>query len=154
MLPHHRPRRAGTGGHLPAGVILSPSAGPPLIVTLPDEIDITNSAAAFKRVLTALGYPGLLIVDMTGTTFCDCSGLHMLITARDHAKASGSTLRIAINPDSSPARSLAILGMDHVLPVYASIKDATPAQPADTVTAALPAHRMRKAEKPERQQQA
>ena len=123
-------------------------AGPALIVTLPDEIDITNSAVAFDSVLIALGNPGLVIADMTGTTFCDCSGLRMLITARDHARATGSTLRIVIKPGSSPARSLALLGMDHVLPVYASIKDATPAQAAGTVTAVLPAHRMRKAEKP------
>lgn len=104
-------------------------AGLPLIVTLPDEIDVTNSAAVFNSALTALDYPGLVIVDMTGTTFCDCSGLRMLITARDHAKASGSTLRIAIKTGSAPARSLAILGIDHVLPVYGSVKDATPAQP-------------------------
>jgi len=51
----------------------------------------------------------------------------MLIVARDRAAASGCTLRIVIRPDSSVARSLAILGMDRMLPIYASVEDALPA---------------------------
>ncbi|HEX7162076.1 MAG TPA: STAS domain-containing protein [Trebonia sp.] len=103
------------------------TAGPRAIVTLPGEIDITNSAAVKASVLAVLDDPGLVIVDMTGTTFCDSSGLRTLIVARDRAAASGCTLRIVIRPDSSVARSLAILGMDRMLPIYASVKDAMPA---------------------------
>jgi anti-sigma B factor antagonist len=103
------------------------TAGPRAIVALPDEIDITNSAAMTTSLLAVLDDPGLVIADMTGTTFCDSSGLRMLIIARDRAEASGCTLRIVIRPDSSVARSLAILGMDRMLPIYASIEDAMPA---------------------------
>jgi anti-sigma B factor antagonist len=102
-------------------------AGPPVVVTLPGEIDITNSAATRANLLGLLEDPGLVVVDMTGTTFCDSSGLRMLIVARDRAKAGGCTLRIVIRPDSSVARSLAILGMDRMLPIYASVADALPA---------------------------
>ena len=103
------------------------TAGPRAIVALPGEIDITNSAAIKASLLLVLDGPGLVIADMTGTTFCDSSGLRMLIVARDRAAASGCTLRIVIRPDSSVARSLAILGMDRVLPIYASVADAMPA---------------------------
>jgi len=103
------------------------TAGPRAIVALPGEIDITNSAAIKASLLVALDGPGLVIADMTGTTFCDSSGLRMLIVARDRAAASGCTLRIVIRPDSSVARSLAILGMDRMLPIYASVEDALPA---------------------------
>ena len=101
--------------------------GPRAIVALPGEIDITNSAAMKASLLAVLDDPGLVIADMTGTTFCDSSGLRMLIIARDRAEAGGCTLRIVIRPDSSVARSLAILGMDRMLPIYASIEDAMPA---------------------------
>jgi len=103
------------------------TAGPRAIVALPGEIDITNSAAIKASLLLVLDGPGLVIADMTSTTFCDSSGLRMLIVARDRAAASGCTLRIVIRPDSSVARSLAILGMDRVLPIYASVADAMPA---------------------------
>jgi anti-anti-sigma factor len=103
------------------------TAGPRAIVALPGEIDITNSAAMTTSLLAVLDDPGLVIADMTGTTFCDSSGLRMLIIARDRAEASGCTLRIVIRPDGSVARSLAILGMDRMLPIYASIEDAMPA---------------------------
>jgi anti-anti-sigma factor len=103
------------------------TAGPRAVVALPGEIDITNSAVMKASLLAVLDGPGLVIADMTGTTFCDSSGLRMLIVARDQAEASGCTLRIVIRPDSSVARSLAILGMDRMLPIYASIEDAMPA---------------------------
>ncbi len=103
--------------------------GSPVIVTLPAEIDITNAGRALASLVQALDNPGLVIADMTGTTFCDSAGLRMLITARDRAAHSGSTLRIVIRPDGSVARALAILGMDRMLPVYASVREALPAQP-------------------------
>ncbi len=103
------------------------TAGPRAIVTLPGEIDITNSAAIKASLLPVLDGPGLVIVDMTGTMFCDSSGLRILIVARDRAEASGCTLRIVIRPASSVARSMSILGMDRMLPIYASVEDAMPA---------------------------
>ena len=92
----------------------------------PQEIDLTNSAAAV--VLGALDTPGLVIVDMSGTTFCDTAGMRMLIGFCEHAEASQCTLRIVIAPKGSVARALAILGIDRMLPICASIQDAMPAQ--------------------------
>jgi anti-sigma B factor antagonist len=104
----------------------------PAIVVLPDEIDLTNYTAATSSLLGALDNPGLVVADMTGTTFCDSAGLRMLLVADRHARASRSTLRIVIRPDSSVARSLAILGMDRMLSIYASLEDAMPARPGSS----------------------
>lgn len=104
-------------------------SGPPVLVKLPAEIDVTNARAALARLLPALDGPGLVIADMTGTTFCDSAGLRMLVTARDRAQAGGATLRIIIRPGGSVARALAILGLDRMLPIYDSVADATSAQP-------------------------
>ena len=75
------------------------TAGPRAIVTLPGEIDITNSAAVKASLLAVLDGPGLVIADMTSTTFCDSSGLRMLIVARDRAEARRCTLRIVIRTE-------------------------------------------------------
>jgi anti-anti-sigma factor len=100
------------------------TAGPPVVVTLPDEIDLNNHAAMAATLLGALDTPGVIIADMTGTTFCDSSGMRVLVAAWDRARASGSTLRIVIQPEGAVARALAILGIDTMLPVYASVHDA------------------------------
>lgn len=105
-------------------------AGPPVvIVPLPSEIDVNNSTAAWAGLLDMLDNPGMVIADMTGTTFCDSSGVRMLVIARDRAAASGSTLRIVVSPDGPVARVLSIVGLDSVLPIYGSVGDAMPADP-------------------------
>ena len=110
----------------------------PFIVTFPEEIDLTNSAATTAGVFDALGSHGLVIVDMSGTTFCDSSGMRMLLVARNHAGVSGSVLRIVIRPGSAVARSLAVLGMDGMLPVYGSLHDAMQASHGAKPTADCP----------------
>jgi anti-anti-sigma factor len=103
------------------------TAGQPVIVTLPREIDLNNSDAVRGGLLALLDNPALVIADMSGTIFSDTSGLRMLVLARNHAESSGATLRIVIRPGSAVARSLSIMGFDRVLPIYHSIQDATQA---------------------------
>lgn len=105
------------------------TSGPPIVVALPDEIDLSNHDAMAASLLSAVDNPGLVIADMTATTFCDSAGLRTLLIARDHAVASGATLRIAIKPKSAVARSMAVLGFDRILPVYPSMRDAAAARP-------------------------
>lgn len=104
-------------------------SGRSVLVKLPAEIDLTNARAALTLLLPALDRPGLVVADMTGTTFCDSAGLRMLVTARDRARAGGCTLRIIVRPDGSVARALEILGLDRLLPVYDSVADAIAAPP-------------------------
>ena len=106
-------------------------AGAPAVVPLPAEIDITNYTAAAAILLSAVDNgSGLLIADMTGTTFCDSSGMRMLLAANDRATASGSTLRVVIRPGSAVSRGLAILGIDRVLNLYTSVAEALAGHPA------------------------
>ena len=97
-----------------------------VVVALPAEIDVANSAATGLTLLGALDSPGLVIVDMTGTAFCDSSGIRTLLAAHDRANANGAELRIVIRPGSAVTRTMAILGVDRVLPIYTSIEAATP----------------------------
>ena len=102
----------------------SETARPSFVVTFPEEVDLTNSAAATAGVFDALQSHALVIVDMSRTTFCDSSGMRVLLVARNHAGVSGSVLRIVITPGSAVARSLAVLGMSSLLPIYDSLHDA------------------------------
>ena len=70
--------------------------GHQVIVGLPDEIDIINSDATRAALDQALAQrPGVLVADMTATTFCACDGVSALIRAYRRAAANGAEVRIA-----------------------------------------------------------
>ncbi|KIF73069.1 anti-anti-sigma factor [Streptomyces sp. 150FB] len=58
-----------------------------------------------------------LVVDLAGLTFCDSSGITVLIAARNHALASRATVALAAVPDHV-SRIFRIVGLDQVFPVH------------------------------------
>jgi anti-anti-sigma factor len=85
---------------------------------LPAEVDIAN-AQRLGQELAALLAPHVkvLIADMTGTTFCDSSGVHMLVRTQREAIAAGAALRI-VAPCGVVLRVFQIMGVDRFFPVY------------------------------------
>jgi len=99
-----------------------------VVVTMPAEIDVTNSADV-DTVLTGLAakQPEIITADMTMTVFCDSSGIHALARAHRMTTSHGGELRLAVG--ASPAiRVLQLTGLDQVVPVYADVSQslATP----------------------------
>ncbi len=94
------------------------------IVTLPAEIDVTNSVQVDEMLAEVAGQgPEIMTADMTGTNFCDSSGIHALAHAHRLAAAKGGEFRIAIG--TSPAlRVLQLTGLDQVLPLYEDLEQA------------------------------
>lgn len=96
----------------------------PEIVTLPDEIDITN-ADAIREDLQAALRPGVRVViaDMAATVFCDSTGLRNLLLASDAARAANAELRLVIT-SANVLRTLRITGFNHLLHIYPAMQDA------------------------------
>ena len=94
------------------------------VVAAPEEIDITNAEALRSALVTAAadGH-GTLVVDMTGTQFCDSSGLHTLIAAHKRAEAEGREVLLVI-PSTTVLRVFALTGMDRVIPNFTSLPEA------------------------------
>jgi len=90
-------------------------------VAVPEEVDIT-SAAELRAALVEAAADGhkTLVVDMTGTRFCDSAGLHVLVHAHKRALADGGDLLLAVQ---APAvlRVLEITGIDRVIPAFATV---------------------------------
>ena len=93
------------------------------VVTAPEEIDITNAEELRSALLEAVAHgPGSLVVDMTGTQFCDSSGMHALLAAHKRAQADGKLL-LAIT--AAPVlRVLAITSIDRMIPTFTSLDQA------------------------------
>ena len=100
------------------------------------EIDISNVAEA-RRVLTegvsnsALG----LVVDVSGTTHLDSSGVHLLFGLSTALQDRKQQLCI-VAPETAPgSRVLYVTGFDRIVPMTATLEDAiarvrAPAPPA------------------------
>lgn len=97
---------------------------PPVMITLPHEIDLTNAASIGEQLAAACAPGGaVLIADMTATTFCDSTGIRMLVLACQQASDRGTDLRLLV---TRPGvwRAMKIMGADLVLPVYQDLNEA------------------------------
>ena len=96
-----------------------------LVVTAPAEIDIT-AADQLRAILfdwRARGHT-TVVVDMTGTQFCDPAGIFELALAHQRAQADGGGLRLVTPAASAVLRVFTMTGLDRLVPCYASRDDA------------------------------
>jgi hypothetical protein len=62
-----------------------------IVVTLPSEIDLANADRVGADLDAAFGPGvGVVVADMSGTRFCDTSGIHALVMAHKRAEASNT----------------------------------------------------------------
>jgi anti-anti-sigma factor len=93
------------------------------IARLEGELDIATAPALRERLLGVLR-PGvrLLIIDLSGVSFCDVAGLAVLIGMQRRATARGITVRLAA-PRPQVAQLLRITGLDRSFTICAALAD-------------------------------
>jgi phosphoserine phosphatase RsbU/P len=104
------------------------------IVTMPTEIDITNSSGVNDLLAAVAGQsPEVITADMTATTFCDSAGVSALARGHELAAAADSELRLALG-DSPAARVIQLIGLDQIVPLYRDVPQslATPRNGPDS----------------------
>ena len=95
--------------------------GEAAVITLPEEIDISNSEQVREELLSLLNRgPAVLIVDMAETTFCDSAGVNALVRAHRRATASDAEIRLVVT-SRGVERVLAITGVDRLIRIYPSV---------------------------------
>jgi anti-anti-sigma factor len=98
------------------------------VLTLPAEIDLCNARRLGGELGFALTSSTMVIADMTATTFCDSSGVRILVLANEQALTTGIELRLVV-PSGQVLRSLALIGADRLLSIYPSLEDALGSEP-------------------------
>jgi anti-anti-sigma factor len=95
------------------------------VVTAPAEIDIT-AADQLRALLFEWRVQGhtTVVVDMTGTQSCDPAGIFELALAHQRAQAAGGGLRLVIPAAGALLQVFTMIGLDHLVPCYASREDA------------------------------
>jgi anti-sigma B factor antagonist len=104
------------------------------VVTAPVEIDIIT-AEQLRTVLLHSAAHGhtIIVVDMTATRFCDSVGFSVLVRAHEQTLAEGGGLRLVIPADSTVARIFALIGLDRVIPRFASLDQALAPKPGPAI---------------------
>ena len=104
-------------------------SGRTAVLKLPTDIDLTVADAVREALLSVLNAGALgLVVDMTGTTFCDSAGITALVRAARRADANGATMRLAVT--APPVlRVLTLVGIDRLIDVYPDVDAALASLP-------------------------
>src|SRR5262249_30931978 len=97
----------------------------PVVVVLPAVIDIRNALDVRAQLVKACEQDGCraVIADLSKTTFCDTSGACSLVLARMDVADQNARL-LAVVPSLEVRRVLTQVGLDSVLPSYASLTEA------------------------------
>jgi anti-anti-sigma factor len=100
------------------------------VVVLAGEVDLAASSAV-RMCLRELIVDGAthVLVDLSGVTFMDSTGLGMLVAARKQARVFRGSFGL-VAPSPPVARVLSLTALDKFLPCYASVADALLADPS------------------------
>ena len=94
------------------------------IVPMPSELDLATSAAVAARGCAAIARRArLVLLDLTGLSFCDARGLSAFVKIANHADAAGCGFGL-IAPRPQVTKILRISGLDSRILVFATIDDA------------------------------
>jgi anti-sigma B factor antagonist len=96
------------------------------VVTAPADID-TTTAGQLRAILLECHTRGhtTVVVDMTGTQFCDVAGFRELVRAHTRAMArGGGGVRLAVSADGAVARVFTVTGLDRLIPSFADLSQA------------------------------
>jgi anti-anti-sigma factor len=105
------------------------------ILIVRGELDLATADTLYRRGQAAIGrHTQLLLLDLTGLSFCDAAGLTAFVRIANRADAAGCRYGL-IAPQPSVARTLRITGLHQRLRVFATIGQARQHLTAPTVTA-------------------
>ena len=92
------------------------------IVTLSGDIDLESSPEARRVLLECVGWKKPVLVDMSGVTYIDSSGVASLVETYQAARGQGFSFVLAALSDSA-LRVLQLARLDTVFTIYASVED-------------------------------
>jgi anti-anti-sigma factor len=85
---------------------------PRVVLRLAGELDVRSATAAHKRLLGLALRPGAqLVLDLSGVTFMDSTGIRLILQAREHALRHGAGFVVVRGP-APVMRVLELVGLD------------------------------------------
>ena len=108
------------------------------IAAIRGDLDIASVPALRERLLALLQpHASRIVADLSGVTFCDASGLAVLIGVSRRARLLGGVLRLAA-PSPPVVTVLRLTGLDRQFEIFATVLAATSVPARLSVPAAGP----------------
>ena len=106
------------------GIRLAHEGGVP-VATLEGEIDIANASELRDELFAALSnLPPGLIVDLSGVTYLDSRGVHVLLELAERMAVRHQQLRLVVPDTALIKRVLQLTHLDEIVPIDPSVEDA------------------------------
>jgi anti-sigma B factor antagonist len=106
-------------------VTVSEQGGTP-VLEAQGEIDVASAPEFHASLADLIGQdPDIVIVDMSGVTFIDSTGLGVLVAAEKEMREGGHDLRLVVTQPQI-IRLLELTGLDKVFTVSSTTSDAVP----------------------------
>ncbi|MFI2640787.1 STAS domain-containing protein [Streptomyces sp. NPDC018610] len=93
------------------------------VVTACGEIDLDSAPQLLDALTADDAATQVTVVDLSGVTFMDSSGINTLIAAHHAAQRHGGRLRLAA-PSPAVSETLGIVGLTEVIPCHPPLRDA------------------------------
>jgi stage II sporulation protein AA (anti-sigma F factor antagonist) len=96
-----------------------------VVATINGEIDLSNTEDLERSIVgsvpnTARG----VVVDMSGTTYIDSSGIRLLFALASRARVSGQSMLLVAPEGSRVRRVLTVAGAEEALPIHTTAEAA------------------------------
>lgn len=106
------------------------------ILTIAGELDLATIATLREAVATRLSPDAHVVLDLSGLTFCDSTGLGGFVALHRQARSTGARLAFAA-PRKRIADLFALSGIDQVISVFGSPDEAVAADATAAPSAAV-----------------
>lgn len=97
-------------------------AGDKTVVSLRGDVDLGNSPAARKLLLDCVGQGRDVVVELSGVSYIDSSGVASLVEAFQSARRQGTGFALAAVSESA-LRVLQLARLDKVFPIHGSVEE-------------------------------
>ena len=94
------------------------------VVALCGEADVTSQVLEDVLAAESGNSPALLLVELSAVSFMDSWALHMVLRAARRRQEAGCALGL-VGPSGPVRRVLELMGADRLVPVFASVEEAT-----------------------------
>ena len=95
------------------------------MVVVSGEIDIAVADRFLDTVLAQLPHEPVLVIDLSGVTFCDSSGIRTLVRLHDHQADAGRSMRL-VNTSDVVRRVLEASGLSAFLGIDGPQRSSSP----------------------------
>jgi anti-anti-sigma factor len=96
-----------------------------VVASISGEIDISNVGAVKRKLTDAVTSAAAgLVVDISGTTYLDSSGVYLLFELARALEGRQQQMCVVAPPTTPSTRVLLITGFDHIVPVTSTVEEA------------------------------